>query len=83
MLYRRWYVAGKLCGYPDCCSLAFALGNKANERDNFYGTGYVPCSRCSNHAPSFLLDKISKNRDSRLLPFPNDYGLTNILDSWF
>ncbi len=81
MELRWWYVTGKLCGFPECCIISFALGKKAHERDPLYGTGYVPCSRCANHSVSFLTSLINKNRDARLSPFPNDVGLVDITKS--
>jgi hypothetical protein len=73
-----WYTLGKLCGYPDCCVLAFSLREVADVPNNFEYSGFVPCNRCANHANSFLTELIAKNRDRRLHKFPNDIGLEEL-----
>lgn len=80
-----WYVWGKYYGYPSCCIYSMvsfynrrpedAYGDYVlrteGKRRKFFGTGFIPCSKCNKLSTRHLQIKINKQRICPK-PFPNE-----------
>ena len=60
---------GRYFGYPKCCIDSFCSGNYAINItwvNNYYGTGFVPCKKCSELPIDKLINIIDNNRQEVL-----------------
>ena len=76
----KWWLFGKYFGYPNCCIEAFMKGEhvKGLEHNKFYGTGYVPCKKCSTKNVDVIIKTINTNRisptmfENKIKPYTKD-----------
>ena len=70
---------GKFFGYPECCINYFNSVDyysleyiKYCRKSVMYGTGYIPCPKCSKKSKRLLSKIISKNRKCEI-KFPKGF----------